>query len=206
MEVHEIIEEVDEDKNNNNTNQLKNGKCIIKKCFDYCFDCIEYSNNQNDQKCISCIDGKLFQEDKRNCLDICPDGYIQNDNKCQKCSSNFYFNYTDKQCYLCDDNCNTCSSRKENENENCLSCKDGKLLIDYKDMPKNCVMECPERLTQVNGKCIINNTNYMSYNFYILISIISLLTIINIARQIYISKKSNSQLTQQIIEMQTKNN
>ena len=26
MEVHEIIEEVDEDKNNNNTNQLKNGK------------------------------------------------------------------------------------------------------------------------------------------------------------------------------------
>ena len=76
---------------------------------------IEYSNNQNDQKCISCIDGKLFQEDKRNCLDICPDGYIQNDNKCQKCSSNFYFNYTDKQCYLCDDNCNTSSSRKENE-------------------------------------------------------------------------------------------
>lgn len=179
--------------------QLKNGKCIANTiCFPSCSDCIEYSNNKNDQKCKSCIAGKLFQEDKGNCLDKCPDGYFQNDDFCQKCPSNFYFNYDDKKCYKCDDNCNTCSSRKENDNENCLSCKYGKLLINYGNMPKNCVIECPEGLSQKNGKCIKNNTNYMIWIFFILITIILLMIMIQVFKKIYISKK-NLQLSQQIM-------
>ena len=65
-------------------------------------------------------------------------------------------------------------------------------------MPKNCVIECPEGLSQKNGKCIKNNTNYMIWIFFILITIILLMIMIQVFKKIYISKK-NLQLSQQIM-------
>ena len=53
-----------------------------KKCYETCSECIDIGNEQN-HNCTSCINGKLFQKDKGNCLDQCPSGYYQTGNICK---------------------------------------------------------------------------------------------------------------------------
>ena len=154
----------------------KEGKCIFtEKCYQDCKECYQYSNNSNDQKCKSCIENKLYLEDKQNCVDNCPTEYYQNNNICKKC----------------DESCLTCSNKKVNDNANCLSCKDNMKLIDVSNEPKNCVEECPEDTKVNNNKCIKSKSNYMLLIFYILIVLILFLIFVHIFKIFYRKKKNN---------------
>ena len=111
--------------------KYENGECIqeTKICHSNCEDCTEFSNDDNNQKCISCQSGKLFYEDIKSCFDSCIERYYQNENKCL-------------QCYK---TCKKCQKGKENDNENCEECKsDDYYLLNSTDSPKNCVEACPD--------------------------------------------------------------
>ena len=163
---------------------LVDKQCISStpsKCYELCESCSEYSSLDNDQKCISCINGYVLQEG--NCKKKCSDGYYQNEKKCEKCDDSCktcrerfnkctdciegkYLNI-DNTCKKCSDNCETCSKGEENGNNNCLTCDQSskyKYLIEDKNN-NTCVEICPNDtiLIDENKTCILkkdetNNT------------------------------------------------
>ena len=51
---------------------FENGECIKNiKCYENCELCSEESTDEKDQKCTSCKNGFLFQEDKGNYITEC---------------------------------------------------------------------------------------------------------------------------------------
>jgi len=162
----------------------ENGTCV--ECFENCEECYASSVNETEQNCLKCKKGKFFQQGKGNCFDECPLGY--------------YNNYTDNLCHECYMNCKSCSSRKENENENCLSCYENYSLIDIEGMDKNCVEECPNKTLEIDGKCVIDDTkkNYMLNIFFLLVLYIFIMMAIRAVINFLKNRKMNDYFYQQI--------
>ena len=144
----------------------------LSMCYETCLEC-KSNGTEDNQNCISCIDGKLFQEDKGNCLDKCNIGYYQKENICKKCN----------------ENCKSCSGERENNNNKCLSCNKEskyKYLINHPDFGNNCVEICPNntKLDEKKNQCIFidksdgNNKNKFLYIAIIVVSIILVLLLI----------------------------
>ena len=108
-----------------------NNECVLS-CYKLCKTCSSFSDNDNDQKCNSCITG-FDLDDKKNCR--CPKGYSISGTTCNKCSNQceeYDTNSCDcvkcqegkyisnKRCIDCQETCKTC----ETEADNCLTCKD----------------------------------------------------------------------------------
>lgn len=124
--------------NNSNT-------CIT--CHNNCKTCLFSSLNEQDQKCLSCINS-LHYLYEGNCLSECPEGLFK-DTK-------------NKKCIKCNNHCKTCDEEEEQNNEHCSSCdinKVYKYLIDASGFGKNCVNECPNGTVLKNEKCILNHQN-----------------------------------------------
>ena len=84
-------------------------------CHYSCKKCTEYSDDNNNQKCISCKDGTFFVFNTSNCEDLSE--YV-----------NYYLNKTDLILYPCDflngSNCYECDPYL-NSTGKCLSCNQG---------------------------------------------------------------------------------
>lgn len=117
--------------------KYENGKCILR-CHDNCEQCSSYSEDNNNQNCISCKNERLF---------------IENGNCVKKCQKDYYLN--EKECIKCDESCETCNKDKDN----CTSCSKGKYLDNITDtyMCKNCNEKCETCNNRDN--CITCNQN-----------------------------------------------
>jgi hypothetical protein len=108
-----------------------NNECVLS-CYKLCKTCSSFSDNDNDQKCNSCITG-FDLDGKNNCR--CPKGYSisgtacnecvnqceeydTNSCDCVKCQEGKYI--SNKRCVDCQETCKTC----ETQADNCLTCKD----------------------------------------------------------------------------------
>ena len=148
---------------------LENNKCI--KCYELCQNCTDSSNNETDQKCISCIDGFDLDENQ-NC--ICPSGKERKDKQCKECLNEYecgtykinkcdceschdgYF-LKDSRCKQCDSSCLKC----ETESTNCTECNN---TISFLDNNKcyNCT-KCKETMGN-SCKCkSCEDGNYIDY-------------------------------------------
>ena len=117
------------------------------KCHPNCYNCSgAYDLTLNDMKCLSCIDEHYF---------------LYND-KYNNCYSRIYLNESfylkDNTFYPCDENCLTCSARKNNISNNCLSCdnitKGLYLLEDLNNCePKNYSGSYLDNDTYILKKC-----------------------------------------------------
>ena len=105
----------------------------LEYCHKNCKECEDYSDDDNDMKCTSCIDNFYFKQNTANCLDKRdkPDYYISN--------NTFYpcWNYGSKEdyidlhhCYECDPFMNTTGI--------CLSCSSGYILDEDTNECKKC--------------------------------------------------------------------
>ena len=117
--------------------QYKDNSCS-KSCYFLCASCSEYSDKEEDQKCTSCIEG-FIKDDNNNCY--CPGGKQKNENKCEDCTNSIKCKTYErntcncKSCldknYLKDNKCEQCSTQCENcitTADTCTSCKDTQFL------------------------------------------------------------------------------
>ena len=176
--------------------QNVDGKCekLSSECHPNCDGCENPSTDDNNQMCIKCK-GSLLLE-KGNCIQKCDQGYYKNDKSCLECNSN----------------CTTCSKGEEKDkngviiNQNCESCiSDLNYLIKAKNLPSNCVDECPDGLNATKGNyCeIIDNgtipiddddgedSDYMLWIFIILIALLLLIIFICICKRHCSNKKND---------------
>ena len=116
----------------------------INSCYDNCKECIEYSFNPENMKCLSCKDGFTMVFDTQNCIDSSKNPnyfrYLDYLYPCSSLSSNCYecepylTDYIDKACLTCEPGfiynkeLKRCEACNENEYpfiiENFDSCKD----------------------------------------------------------------------------------
>ena len=123
-----------------------NYKFILSKCYDSCSNCTDFSEDENDQKCINCRDGFYFKEGTNNCYD-------KIDTKC-------FFDDNKKVFSPCYKDCLTCSKKENNPKDmNCLSC-DNK--YKYYKKSKNC-LNCPKYVNLEQNDCLdkIENGYYL---------------------------------------------
>ena len=159
--VNEELKIIDCDKNY----KYEKGKCIAK-CHVNCDKCSMYSNDNIDQKCISCKNGLFLQEG--NCLKTCSNNYFLNDRTCEKCDNTCKTCYQTSynctscikgkyidiisethECKDCSDNCESC----EISRDNCISCNQAssfKFFFNY-----SCYENCPEntKINKINFTC-----------------------------------------------------
>ena len=155
-------------------------KCIMK-CHSNCLNCSEYSEDDKEQKCLSCKDNMFFNEKEGNCF--CLKGYYENN---------------DNICLKCHENCETCSKGPEKnndtENQNCDSCNSNmKYLVNAKGFNKNCVNNCPVGTILKDNYCILkeDKKNY-SYIYVILFALIIIVFTFIIFKFIHENKKQRS--------------
>ena len=125
----------------------ENGKCV-ERCYKTCKDCIIKSIEEKEQKCTSCKDNKLLQEDKGNCINECLNGYYKEEKYCKKC----------------DKSCLTCNNKYYNNSYHCTSCTEDKLLQEDNE---NCINEClngyykeEKYCKKCNSTCLTCNNKY----------------------------------------------
>ena len=162
----------------------ENNAC--KKCHESCLTCEKNGSDENPN-CQSCQENKYLTDDNLKCVDFC--------------ENNYYENLDEKKCYKCHQNCETCSGKSFDNNNNCLSCDQNSkfkyLLIT--DSISNCVEECPKStILDINLNQCLEKTNKSKNNndkmtIYILILIATLIIILIIIYIIYIyfKKKRN---------------
>jgi len=170
---------------------LKNDICVIKKCNIHCKACKGYSEDDNNQLCISCKNENdvLY---KGNCLNNCPNGHYKKDkecyecdksctscnenpNYCTSCADGKYLDESKHICLKCSEYCETCNKFEENENHNCLSCKQNS---NYKYLfNNNCLEKCPNNTSLINNECIVEN-NLQHILLWIIIVLITCFLII----------------------------
>ena len=110
---------------------------IPKQCYPSCSTCEDYSEDSNDQKCISCKEQFYFINGTQNCFNYVKDHY--------------YFDEETKKYYPCYKDCLTCDKKETSiQNMNCLSCS--KDFIFYKKS-KNC-LKCPNYVNYPQTQCI----------------------------------------------------
>jgi len=145
-----------------------NDECI--KCHDNCKKCTGTSNNNTDQKCISCKNEVYFLE-YQNCVENCSNGFYPEDKNCKKCNDKC------KTCNINENNCTSCDSGKYLDNnscekcsENCGNCSDFNTCLtcnktsNFTYLYNNtCLSDCPEDTTIKtignNQVCIAKSDN-----------------------------------------------
>ena len=122
------------------------------KKFKECYEC--------DKSCSSCRD---------------------NPNYCTSCINGKYLDELEHTCLNCSKYCETCTKFEENENHNCLSCKNSS---NYKYLfNNNCVEKCPNNTSLINDECI--DENYLLHILFWIIIIFITFTLIIISFCIY---------------------
>ena len=121
--------------------KVEDNKCVKDlNCFELCKDCSEESTNEEDQKCITCIDNFVI-DDNHNCR--CKAGFEKKGITCNKCNNsckkyetnscncleceNGYY-MLNNRCEKCDPSCKNC----ESEATKCIDCYDGFFLEQNK--------------------------------------------------------------------------
>ena len=95
----------------------KDNKCD-KNCYELCKECIDYSTDENDQKCKSCINDLFNLDDKGNCY--CKNGYYKSGKNCEICTNTIKCDtYKKNTC-----NCNSCLEKNYLINDKCEKCSD----------------------------------------------------------------------------------
>ena len=108
-----------------------------KVCYPSCDTCDEFSEDEDNQKCITCREQFYFINGTQNCINY-PKQHYYFDNKTQKY-------------YPCFKDCLTCDNKGINrQNMNCLSC-----TSDFIFYPKgkNC-LKCPDFVNYPQTQCI----------------------------------------------------
>ena len=157
---------------------LVDNKCIFgeKNCYELCEKgkCIDYSEDENNQKCTSCKDGYYLE--KGNCKKFCSERYgisgkecipcldyncesfEINTCNCKNCIIGFYFN-SSKLCNKCNSSCLKC----EGESNNCTEC-DNKYSFLFEHKCINCAINCSIKDSD-NCKCKECNKGFFVKNF-----------------------------------------
>ena len=173
--------------------KLENEKCISMNCYSTCKTCSGSSNNETEQKCLSCKDGFFFADG--NCVKVCPLGFFLSNNKCEKCNDlcgncinradnciscklGFYIN--NQNCFQCHKKCRSCVEGANNNIQNCESCFDNYLLVDIEGSGNNCELECPKNtiFDKSLGKCVSKKDDNSIIDIVIIILIVLLAIII----------------------------
>ena len=141
--------------------KLIDGKCVEMDCYPSCKVCEEESNDENNQHCLSCQNNKLYQTDKKNCIDKCLIGYYEEDNLCKKCH----------------ESCLTCEKNGTDEIPNCQSCEYNKYLTDdnlkciddceinyYKNEEEKKCYKCSENCETCSKRSIDGNNYCLTCN------------------------------------------
>ena len=156
-------------------------------CFERCESCYNNSDNIDDQKCLTCKEEFLIENN--NCLKNCSKGYEKTEEKrcricdhqntctdfetntcnCLKCISLFFVN-SSKMCEECDTNCKDCFGTSTNctscsdknflYNSTCYQCVDNNICDKYLDDSKKCECEkCKDGFYNSKYECIncVNN-------------------------------------------------
>ena len=138
----------------------------------YIDECYKRSTETDEayKKCEICEDEKYLVYYSSNiydkCEENCPTDYYPTDDDlkiCYKKEDNpqgYYFDETLSKWISCYESCSYCSSKGNNTNHNCLSCKEEYL----KSLDNNCYKECPSGTIEDeedNKKCrgLCNNTD-----------------------------------------------
>ena len=88
---------------------------VPKQCHPSCTTCEDYSNDDNDQKCLTCREQYYFLNGTQNCYN-----YVK---------KHYYFDEETKKYYPCYKDCLTCSKKETSiQNMNCLSCTNDLLV------------------------------------------------------------------------------
>ena len=161
-----------------NNYHLDNDECIPDNCYERCETCFETSNDINNQKCISCINGYILNNsncliassettipnEKETTIEISyiEDSFLSDDNK-SYISTDLCINNTDDDNISCQSGyyfdeevkkCNKCENKCKNYIENtcnCPSCPDNFGLEDNK-----CI-ECTGCISSENNSCKCTN-------------------------------------------------
>ena len=108
----------------------ENGTCSKIPCHSNCKKCYDLSLDNEDMKCLTCLDGLYFIFNTSNCVNRIY--YV-----------NYYLNETDNKLYTCsffeDSNCYECNPNS-NSKGICLSCNRG---YKYNNDTKEC-LKCEE--------------------------------------------------------------
>ena len=173
-----------------NNYYLSNDKCLSILCNENCETCFELSSDDNDQKCASCKEGYILDENNNckmkeiscdegsflneednacyECTNLCKE-YEQNKCSCSSCHNKYYVDPSTQRCRPCSKVCdifipNTCF---------CLSCP-----INYELYNRECIectgckiigtsscncSVCLEGYYLENNKCIQCNKTCQSY-------------------------------------------
>ena len=187
-----------------------------KKCHPYCNDCTSYSDDNNEQNCISCNESLNFVLEGSNCKEKCSDKYFETDNKkCMKCDESC------KTCFNSSNNCTSCEEKRFlDDNNNCADCsdicencsEDSKKCIscdknsEYKyfvEEHHTCVDICPNntKKKKKSFKCVSSNnnddedeSNYILWIYIILIAILLLIISICLCKKHYNQKTDSSSI------------
>ena len=114
--------------------KLEDNKCVEDlNCFELCKECSGESTKEEDQKCTSCIDNFVLDEN-HNCR--CESGFEKKEKTCDKCNNSckkyetnscnceqceFGYFILNNRCEKCDYSCESC----EIEATNCIDCNIG---------------------------------------------------------------------------------
>ena len=147
-----------------------NDKCVPDYCFQNCLECYEASDDENDQKCLTCKEGYYLNQNNNNCLKCTNEkcsscSYESNlDKLCTNCiegyekvkyPSNSYYHCLKKEeisekFYLeedtqiykpCHRKCKKCDKEGNEQNNNCLECNYGYMFRPGNNPGNNCVAE-----------------------------------------------------------------
>ena len=108
-----------------------------QNCYQNCETCENYSEEENDQNCLTCRLGFFFQEGTKNCYRLRP--------------NRTYFD-EEKQIWApCHKNCLTCSGKAIVDQFNCLTCESG---AKFYPETKNC-LKCPTFVNYEQTGCLL---------------------------------------------------
>ena len=108
-----------------------------KICYERCEICKEFSENEDDQKCLECKAGYYFKEGSNNCYD--------------KINEHYYFNEDTQEFCPCYSNCLTCNKKEKNSTYmNCLTCEND---LNYYSKSTNC-LKCNKYINYLQTECI----------------------------------------------------
>jgi len=96
-----------------------------QNCFKNCETCDMYSEEEDDQDCLTCKTGYYFKEGTKNCYKEKP--------------SKTYFDNEEEMWMQCHKNCLTCSGKATENLMNCVTCESG---VNFYQKSKNC-LKCP---------------------------------------------------------------
>ena len=96
-----------------------------QNCYKNCKTCDSYSEEEDDQNCVTCKAGYYFKDGTKNCYVAAP--------------SKTYFDKDINKWVPCHKNCLTCSGKATENQMNCLTCESG---VNFYQKSKNC-LKCP---------------------------------------------------------------